>query len=80
MAQLSAKMVVDVKLGPEAKLIIELLDVLPDSPRPYDGDDERDESWMWAWEELSSEAQEKVKQVRNKANLFLEENIKAKGV
>ena len=47
-------------------LIGELLDHLPDSSKWQD-----DETWEWCWNELSGEAQDKVKLVRCQAIALL---------
>jgi len=47
------------------KIILELLHNLPDNK--FFGD----ESWGWAWRELSGNAQESIKEVRKKANEFM---------
>jgi len=48
------------------KLLRLILTVLPDSYHPDD------ESWSWAWDELSYEAQEEVKRLRSEIVKFLE--------
>lgn len=62
-----ATLTVDIELGVAVNLIFELLAVLPDN------DVQEDKTWGYCWEELSSEAQDKVKHVREKVLLFLAE-------
>lgn len=46
--------------------VTNLKNALPDSYHD-------DESWSWAWDELSGEAQDTVKSIRDAANALLEE-------
>lgn len=50
--------------------ILELaLSALPDSYH------EHDKSWGWCWDELSSDAQDYVKEIRSLINLYLKETF-----
>jgi hypothetical protein len=49
---------VDIKMGSGLQLMLKLLTVLPDNA------EQQDDSWGRCWEELSSKAQDDVKQVR----------------
>ncbi len=49
------------------KLIKGLLDHLPDSIHS------EDESWQWCWDELSGDAQDKVKEIRELSKKALDE-------
>jgi hypothetical protein len=48
-----------------AELVETLLNALPDSDHP------EDETWNWAWDQLSDDAQEAVKKARMAASSVL---------
>ncbi len=62
------KLTIDVKLGKAACLILKLLDVLPDNVV------QEDKTWEYCWDALSAESQDRVKQIRKEATLFLVES------
>ena len=55
----------NINLKVATDIIRDLLAHLPDSIDP------NDESWVWCWEELSYEAQERIKEKRGAAEMFL---------
>lgn len=60
------------KLEIAKKLIVELLNHLPDS------EFQKSEDWQWAWDSLYCASQDKVKDIRMKANNILKELEKTK--